>query len=248
MHDSLGYFDPQSEANTWGLPHITEPDELANYSAWLYQKDGRLYLDQNQAPDLPALSLDFTAGRTAHRLKQLKHAKLPLAKACGLTKGRRPDIVDATSGLAQDGLLLAAMGSQVILLEQHPLVFVLVADALKRGREHGADWLQTILANIEHQQGNATDYLKTHQSQVVYLDPMYPDRDKASTAQVKKGMQILRGLADCYTDTTALFDAAITSATERVVVKRPVWAKSINNSRPDQVVSMPNHNFDIYLK
>ena len=257
MAENLGYFDVETDSNNWGLPHINHPEQLKALDAWLFQKDGVLYLDQNKQPDLPPLSIDYVSGRTAHRLKQTRHNKLPLAKACGLTKGRRPSIIDATAGFALDGLLLAAMGSKVTLLEQHPLIFTLVADALQRAARAELAWLETILQNIEHVHTNSAEYLQSHTSEnhtleskicdVVYLDPMYPERDKAASAQVKKGMQILRSLPDCYTNTQALFEAAMVAAKQRVVVKRPSWAETITSLKPDLMVSMPNHHFDIYL-
>ncbi|MBT8449672.1 MAG: class I SAM-dependent methyltransferase [Gammaproteobacteria bacterium] len=252
MAENLGYFDVETDSNTWGLPHINNPEQLKALDAWLFQKDGVLYLDQNKQPDLAPLSIDYASGKIAHRLKQTRHNKLPLAKACGLTKGRRPSIIDATAGFAQDGLLLAAMGSKVTLLEQHPLIFALVADALQRAASAELAWLETILKNIEHIHTNSAEYLQSNtlESQacdVIYLDPMYPERDKATSAQVKKGMQILRSLPDCYTNTQALFEAALAAAKQRVVVKRPSWAETITSLKPDLVVSMPNHHFDIYL-
>ena len=248
MSTTLGYFDPQADANAWGLPHITDPEQLPAYDAWLVVRDDRLYLQLGHESELPPLSLDYTTGRMAHRLKQLKHSKLPLAKACGLSKGRRPAIIDATAGFGQDALSLAALGSKVVMLEQQPLVYVLVADALKRARNSQQAWLTSILTQVEHKHGNSCDFLAEHSADVIYLDPMYPERDKANTAKVKKGMQILRNLPGCATDTEALFGAAMAAATQRVVVKRPVWAEKLGKVEPNIVVSMPNHNFDVYLR
>ena len=244
---ALGYFGPDTDSNAWGLPHISDAGKLKELSAWVFSQEGQLYLAQQAQPELPAITLDFTSGRTAHRLKQTKHTKLPLAKACGISKGQRPSIIDATAGFAQDGLLLAAMGSKVTMLEQHPLLYALVADALVRARAANLSWLTSILANISHHQSNSCDYLARHQAEVVYLDPMYPERERASSARVKKGMQILRNLPECYTDSERLLNAALSAARHRVVVKRPSWADSIGNQKPDTVVSMPNHHFDIYL-
>lgn len=247
MSERLGYFAEDTNSNTWGLPHIQDREQLKTLDAWLYTKDNVLYLDQNLQPDLPPLCLVFDSGRTAHRLKQVKHHKLPLAKACGLSKGRRPEIIDATSGFAQDSLLLAAMGSKVTMLEQHPLIFALAADALLRASQAKLNWLASILTNIEHYHIDAVTYLESHNTEVVYLDPMYPERNKTTAAQVKKGMQILRSLPSCYKDNDALLQAALAAASHRVVVKRPTWAETITDLQPDTVVTMPNHHFDIYL-
>ena len=232
-------------ADRYQLPLISET-ETKEFDAWLVHDQGRLCLAQNYLPKLKPLSLDFAQGKTAYRLKQSQQLREPVGRACGISKGRRPAIVDATAGLAQDGLLLAALGAEVILLEQQPLLHALISDALERART-GPSWLQDIVARIQLQHVDSISWLVKHTTQVVYLDPMYPEPANVRHAQVKKPMQILRNLSGTTTDTSRLFDAALASMTERLVVKRPDWAKGLTDQKPSEVLDTKTHHFDIYF-
>lgn len=213
---------------------------------WLERIDGALALCQDVDNKLKPFSLDFCRDKYAYRLKQTKNMRLPLGVACGLTKGRRPAIVDATAGLAVDGLLLAALGAKVTLVEQHPLIHGLIEDAIERARS-GPSWIQAVMTNIQLVHANAIHWLKDNSSEVIYLDPMYPEPPGSKKAQVKKGMQLLRLLPDTGTDTKALFAAAREAATERLVVKRPDWAETLSGEKPDNRMDTKTHHYDIYL-
>jgi len=243
----FGIYSDQRPVDSFGLPWIKREDQLADLDAWLIKLDNKLCLDQNLIEGLAPLCLDFTEGKYAYRLKQTRSLKEPLAKACGLSKGRRPKIIDATAGLAQDSLLLAAMGSEVQMLEQHPLVYGLVFDALQRAKA-GPDWFAPIIERLKLWQGSSAEYLDSHCADVVYLDPMYPEHPQAKKAKVKKGMQILRLLSGTETNTEQLFEAAHQAATQRLVVKRPDWAESLSNINPSTRIETKSHHFDIYLK
>jgi 16S rRNA (guanine1516-N2)-methyltransferase len=83
------------------------------------------------------------------------------------------------------------------------------------------------------------------QPDVVYLDPMFPDRRKSSL--VKKEMQILQLLLGEEADAHQLLAPAIAAAQKRVVVKRPIRAGHLAGRVPDAVVKTPRHRFDLYL-
>lgn len=232
-------------ASRYNLPLISA-DQTSDYDLWLERRDGQLKLVQALVEGWSDLSIDFCRGKYAYRLKQTRELKLPLGKACGLSKGRRPEIVDATAGLAQDGLLLAALGSEVTLIEQHPMLHALIADALQRAA-HGPDWIKPIIERVTLVYADATDWLADKQVPVIYLDPMYPDAPKSKTAQIKKAMQLLRKLQGTTTDTGSLWQVASRAATERLVVKRPDWADYLSGREPDQQIHTRTHHYDIYL-
>jgi len=79
---------------------------------------------------------------------------------------------------------------------------------------------------------------------VVYLDPMYPHRRKSALA--KKEMQLLRQLVGDDEDASELLLAALASAKQRVVVKRPRLAPVLVGSAPGFQITAPNTRFDIY--
>ena len=61
---------------------------------------------------------------------------------------------------------------------------------------------------------------------MIYLDPMFPHRDKS--ALVKKEMQVFRTVVGDDDDSPALLKAALAVATYRVVVKRPRKAEPVD--------------------
>ena len=233
-------------ADRYDLPLLEAPPQVG-HTFWLQRIDGVLSLSQNIDSGLKPLALDFSTGKVAHRLKQCKSQREPLARACGFTRGRIPSVIDATAGLAQDGLLLAAMGADVTMIEQHPLIHALLDDALMRSRS-GPDWLQAILSRVTLIHDNSSDWLSTNEAGVIYLDPMYPESGHQRSAKVKKGMQLLRLLPDTETDHVALFDAALSAMTERLVVKRPNWAEALSSQPAHSCYEGKTHHYDIYIK
>ena len=95
--------------------------------------------------------------------------------------------------------------------------------------------------------GDAISELNALQAKpdVVYLDPMYPPRRKKS-ALAKKEMQVLRTLVGDDPDAKQLFEVARKIATERVVVKRPVYAEPIV-AKPSMSYESKLVRFDVYL-
>ena len=232
-------------AARYDLPLNTEA-QVQQYAFWLQRINGQVSLCQNIDATLKPLSLDFAKGKYAYRLKQVKSQKEPLGKACGLAKSARPTVIDATAGLAQDGLLLAAMGSKVILVEQHPLIHALLADALARAAS-GPDWLTAIIARVELVHARSEQWLSEHSAEVVYLDPMYPEQGHDKRAKVKKGMQLLRLLPETVTDHKRLFESALSACHNRLVVKRPNWAEPLTHQAPTSTYPIKTHHYDIYF-
>ena len=82
---------------------------------------------------------------------------------------------------------------------------------------------------------------------VVYLDPMYPERRKS--AAVKKEMAYFHELVGsaAAADDAALLDCARRTARKRVVVKRPRLGEELAGCRPDYCYSGKSTRFDVYL-
>jgi 16S rRNA (guanine1516-N2)-methyltransferase len=96
---------------------------------------------------------------------------------------------------------------------------------------------------------DATTYLITLEQtlypDVIYIDPMYPSRDKS--ALVKKDMRLLHQLAGPDTDSEQLLTTARTTALKRVVVKRPKSAPFIGNQKPTTSLESKNTRYDVYI-
>jgi 16S rRNA (guanine1516-N2)-methyltransferase len=79
---------------------------------------------------------------------------------------------------------------------------------------------------------------------VIYLDPMFPDRQKS--ADVKKEMAAFHHVVGKDEDADSLLEKALAKANYRVVVKRPRKAPFINNKTPSYQLEGKSSRYDIY--
>ena len=195
------------------------------------------------------LKVDFTAGKVAHRRQFGGGRGQLVAKACGLSGGITPSVVDATAGLGRDAFVLASLGAEVLLIERVPAIAALLEDGLKRAQCD--QQTAAIAARMRLCTGDATQALATlvdeagFAPQVVHLDPMFPHREKS--ALVKKEMRLFRELAGDDQDAPRLLEAALATATHRVVVKRPRKAPPIAGPAPQHVIEGKTSRYDLYV-
>lgn len=191
--------------------------------------------------------VDFVAGAVAHRRLYGGGSGQMIAKAVGIQPGVRPVVLDATAGLGRDAFVLAQLGCALTLIERQPLIAALLEDGLARARAD--DEVGAIVAPMRLICGNAIELMAAWNGeapQVIYLDPMFPHRDKS--AQVKKEMRLFRPLAGDDDDAPQLLAAALALATHRVVVKRPRKAPAITGQLPGYALEGKSSRFDIYPK
>jgi len=191
--------------------------------------------------------VDFTAGQAAHRRQFGGGRKQTLARAVGIRSGFNPVILDVTGGLGKDAFVLASLGCTITILERKAVIYALLKNGIERAQYH--DNTKAIANRLELIHTDAVEYLSRLQSDqqpdVIYLDPMYPSRDKS--ALVKKEMQYFHDIAGRDDDAGELLLQALSSGVRRVVVKRPAKAKTLTDKIPDTVVSSKNTRYDIYL-
>lgn len=226
-------------AERWGLVH--DPDAIMA----LVLTPEHLELRKLDEPKLGAIFVDFVAGAMAHRRKFGGGRGEAVAKAVGIKGSYVPSVVDATAGLGRDAYVLASVGCHVRMLERHPVVAALLDDGLQRGYadpEIGG-WLQERLTLLH---ASSIDALKdlSPAPEVVYLDPMYPHKQKS--ALVKKEMRVFQSLVGADLDADALLVPARALATKRIVVKRPDYAPPLADVPAHAATTTKNHRFDIY--
>ncbi|TWC43247.1 16S rRNA (guanine1516-N2)-methyltransferase [Pseudomonas sp. SJZ079] len=191
--------------------------------------------------------VDFVEGAVAHRRVFGGGSGQMIAKAVGVQPGVRPRVLDATAGLGRDGFVLASLGCAVTLIERQPLIAALLEDGLARAR--GDREVGPIVAQMQLLTGNAIELMDAWQGeppQVIYLDPMFPHRDKS--ALVKKEMRLFRPFVGDDLDAPALLAAALALASHRVVVKRPRKAPIIAGATPGYALEGKSSRYDIYPK
>ena len=200
-----------------------------------------------------AISVDFCGGKSEHRRRFGGGRGQSLAKAIGLKGGANPTVIDTTAGLGKDAFVLACLGVQVTLIERSPVLTALLEDGLERASHHPK--IKAIVSNhMNLVKADAIEWLanlpKEQFPDVIYIDPMYPHRNKS--ALVKKEMRILRDLVGDDEDASNLLHAALTCAKHRVTVKRPRTApilngSILNNRKPNSTVESKNTRYDIYV-
>ncbi len=244
----------KSLAEELGLPlmKFTQRAGKPLFDMVLERKEGVLQL-RDLRPEAPGpLSVDFLDGAAAWRRAHSGKQDL-LARAVGLGKSRRepPLVLDAAAGLGRDAAALCWLGCRVIALEHNFIVYKLLEDGVFRAFEADGDAAQDIRDRLVLGRADAADYMAAlapeARPDVVYLDPMFPERRKS--AAVKKEMQYLQALlGEDEGDAAALFTAALKTARVRVVVKRPLHAPEIASSpRPTNRLEGKAIRFDIYL-
>lgn len=206
----------------------------------------QLELRKRNELKLGAIYVDFTSGALTRRRRVSSYRGEAIARAVGLKSSILPDVVDATAGLGRDAFVLASLGCRVRMIERHPVVAALLDDGLKRGYEdiEIGVWLRERLTLVHA--SSLTSLAKiTPRPEVVYLDPMYPYKQKS--ALVKKEMQVFQVLVGIDKDAKELLVPARHLATKRIVVKRPNYAPALGNVPPHAVISTKRHRFDIYM-
>ena len=192
--------------------------------------------------NLKPYAFSFLQKNLQRRAQQLGH-KTPLIKALGKKDENNLTIIDATAGLGRDAFLLAYRGFQLTLIEQHPLLVAGLRYALM-------EWNEQQSASNHAWQCLWTDscsWLKRNpQADIIYIDPMFPERRKS--ALVKKETQLLQQLNGTSHSEQTLLNCALTTNSDRVVVKRPRLGPYIeHHRRPNYQVVSKTHRFDVYL-
>ncbi|WP_198677930.1 class I SAM-dependent methyltransferase [Aliidiomarina shirensis] len=234
-------------AAEFGLPTTdTEADFILELT-----REG-LQLRWRSKPEYQPLILDYTRGAQAWRQQLGGGRQEAVVRALGLGKGFRPKVLDATAGLGRDSLMLGHAGCEVWMLERNPAIHALLHQAVLHLQQFHGDghWSSQRVHVLPA--GSLLDKESLHeefsklQPHAVYLDPMFPEREKS--AAVKKDMQVLQHLVGADLDADGLLPAALALASCRVVVKRPAKAPFLAGQTPSSQIASKKHRFDVYIK
>lgn len=209
--------------------------------------DYRLAVQINTPNPPGPVSVDFAGGALGHRRRFGGGRGQPLARAVGLKHGATPQVVDVTAGLGRDAFVLAHLGCSVRMVERVPLVAALLEDALARAAADPD--LAAVIGRMQLFGADSIRWLADLNTDaypdVIYLDPMYPQRRKQ--ALVKKEMQLFHILVGADQDAPALLARALTRVRKRVVVKRPRGAPPLEGPPPTFAIHGPNTRYDVYV-
>lgn len=183
--------------------------------------DGTLEMRGDLTRMLPRLAPGKLSGELLVRAAKIRDA------------GERPVAIDATAGLGEDALLLAAAGFCVELYESDPVIAALLRDALVRATT--VPELADAVARMRVYEADSIAALPAyadaeHQVAVVYLDPMFPASRKSAAA--KKKFQLLRQLECPEERQEAMVRAALAAQPHKVVIKRPLKGPNLADIKP----------------
>ena len=150
------------------------------------------------------------------------------------TKKENPKAIDATAGMGEDSLILAACGYEVTMFEQNPVIAALLRDALRRAKKHPE--LCDIVDRMTLIEGNSIELMPklTFSPDIIYLDPMFPKRQKSGL--INKKLQLIQKLEQPCFEGEALLNAAISLNPEKIIIKRPLKGENLAGKTPSYTI------------
>ena len=189
------------------------------------------------------LRADFS--RLLPRLRADRIGRELLVRAARTRGVATPTAVDATAGLGEDSLLLAAAGFTVTMFEKDPVIAALLRDALDRAANDSR--LAEAVARMTLVEGDSVAGLRElgFSPDVVFLDPMFPERTKS--AAVKKKFQLLHHLERPCEDEEGLLAAALAARPRKVVIKRPPKGPWLAGAKPSHSLTGKAVRYDVIV-
>lgn len=224
-----------------------------------------------------AMRGDFTKLQKRLQYHNLTHELL--VKATKVKGREKLRVIDATAGMGEDSLLLAASGCEVTLFEQDPVIAALLQDTMRRALDEAA--LHEIVMRMQLVEGDSIDHLRkfgeaatgsdtqeddaghacstltesaamangsdiaSKRPDVIYLDPMFPERQKSGL--VKKKFQLIHYLEAPAENEEALMQAAIAARPFKIVVKRPAKGPYLAGLKPSYSLDGKAIRYDCYV-
>ncbi len=248
---------------------LTEDEQTAQE----HRKFGLLLIYDADGLTLAGGDLTMRGDMTAMlpRLRQSNLEREMLIKAARVKGLAHPRLLDATAGMGEDSLLLAAAGFEVTMYEYDAVIAALLRDAMRRaadvaemepviGRMHLVED-DSIAAmremgelgirekekqQAEVQKESKYDVYEEQSStlpDVILLDPMFPARSKS--ALIKKKFQLLQQLELPCANEKDLLDAALSVGARKVVIKRPLKGPYLAGVRPQYSLAGKAIRYDI---
>lgn len=219
--------------------HVTEVTRVETGDCELRQGEDGLELVGNGM----VLRADFM--RLLPRLRPDRLGRELLVRAARVRGVASPAVVDATAGLGEDSLLLAAAGFSVTMFEKDPVIASLLRDALERASNEPQ--LTKVVLRMRLVEGDSVVGLRElgFAPDVVFLDPMFPERTKS--AAVKKKFQLLHLLERPCDNERELLEAALAARPRKVVVKRPPKGPALEGARPSHSLAGKAVRYDVIV-
>lgn len=187
---------------------------------------------------------DFTP--MLQRLKQSNLSNELLVRAAKIKGESDLKVLDATAGMGEDSLLLAAAGFNVKMYEYDHVIASLLRDAMKRAESVSV--LAMAVSRMELTEGDSIEAMKNMREpvDVIFLDPMFPKREKSGL--IKKKFQLLQQLEKPCDNEKELLDAAFMANPRKIVIKRPLKGPFLAGVKPSYSLEGKAIRYDVIVK
>lgn len=197
--------------------------------------DGTLHMTGDFTNMLPRLKRNNLLGEMVVKAAKIKGEEKQLT------------VLDATAGMGEDSLLLAAAGFRVLLYEYDPIIAALLHDTLMRAAL--IPELSDAVSRMELHQENSIEAMSTltdaEKPDVILLDPMFPERQKSGL--IKKKFQLLQQLERPCSDEADLLGAAIKVKPRKIIIKRPLKGPYLAGVKPSYSLSGKAIRYDCMI-
>ena len=222
--------DAMNDKNHFNLV-VESERKLCENCDYLYFSEGKL---QFYSSELGKMCFDFQEIYSYHKRQNYALSKEPLAKALGIKASLDKRLIwDTTCGTGKDSLLIHFFGANLTSFERNPAVYLLLKDALRR-------YPVTFDLVFADASKLPTPSIRP---EVIYYDPMYPAKKKSALA--RKEMRIFKDIVGEDLDSQDFLEWAMKTATERVVIKRPLEAMPVKEN-PTASYTGKSTRYDMY--
>lgn len=190
--------------------------------------------------------IDFGDAAMRHRRKAGQNELL--GRAVGVGRKSPLAVLDTTAGLGRDSFVLADLGCTVSLCERDPVIGEMLGRAIDAAVASADSWLTGVASRMRLLRGDArdTEVQALGPVDVIYLDPMFPERSKS--AAVKKDMALFQLVLHGSPNTDdELLEWALAQDVARVVVKRPARAPTLGGLAPSHEIKGKAVRYDVYV-
>lgn len=152
--------------------------------------------------------------------------------------------IDATAGMGEDSLLLAAAGFRVRMYEKNPVIFKALKEGLEAAKSD--ERLSALAGRMEVFLGDSIPAMRENADRVdvILLDPMFPKRTKSGL--VKKKFQLLHEIETPCENEEEFLEAAFAAGPVKVVIKRPAKGEPLAGKKPDYSIKGSTIRYDCF--
>ena len=201
----------------------------------LYFLKDQIYLLNSKYKDPVKIYIDFNDPKFIEKNNQRLHDKKDVFWK--VFSQSNSAILDCTAGFGRDSFLLDSMGHDVTMIENSPIVAMLLKNALRRSNN----------INIKLFFGNAYDYMKhsNEKYDYIYIDFMFEKLKNKSLSS--KNDEALKMISFNDNDKNKIIQLAQSVSNKKVIVKEPRNTVS-GILKPNYIIKTKLLKYNIYLR